>query len=149
MRQVQNLFPSARSEWGEAMDRELEHIGSDTEALRWAFGCLLACLGQKFGQEFRAFAGAARRPAAFIPIAMSLAALAVILVRIALVGTARDQDEGAVAHAWQLLMAGQVPVLAWFAFRWLPRTPKGAVYVILLQGVSALAAMAPVFLLGL
>ena len=30
-------------------------------------------------------------------------------------------DEGTIAHLWQLLMAGQLPVLAFFAIKWLPR----------------------------
>ena len=88
-----------------------------------------------------------RKPSAFVPVGMSLAALAVVLIHIALHGTARQADEGAAAHLWQLLMAAQVPVIAFFAIRWLPQSPKYALAVLTLQGVSALAALAPVYLL--
>ena len=53
-----------------------------------------------------------RRPSALIPLAMSAAALATVVAYAALFGTARQADEGAAAHVWQLLMAGQVPVMA-------------------------------------
>jgi hypothetical protein len=61
----------------------------------------------------------------------------------------RDSDEGAIAHTWQLLMAGQLPLLAYFVFRWLPRAPRQTLYVLALQIGAALAAMAPVYFLGL
>jgi hypothetical protein len=80
---------------------------------------------------------------------MSLTALAVVVVHIAVFGTAREADEGAVAHIWQLLMAGQIPVLAFFAFKWLPRDPKPALYVLALQAGAALASLTPVYLLNL
>jgi hypothetical protein len=80
---------------------------------------------------------------------MSLVALALVLGHIALYGPAREADEGAVAHLWQLLMAGQLPVLAFFAIKWLPRATKPALGVLALQAVAVLAAVAPVFLLNL
>ena len=88
-----------------------------------------------------------RQPSAFIPIAMSIAALATVLYHVAMFGIARETDEGAAAHIWQLLMAGQVPVVAFYAVKWLPRAPRTALQVLALQVGAALAAMAPVFLL--
>lgn len=90
-----------------------------------------------------------RKPSAWIPIAMSLAALAVVAVHVALRGTAREADEGAAAHLWQLLMAVQAPIILFFAVKWLPRAPGQALVVLAAQLGAALAAMAPVFLLGL
>ncbi|MGA2752458.1 MAG: hypothetical protein ABSE53_01725 [Terracidiphilus sp.] len=90
-----------------------------------------------------------KRPSAFLPVAMSLTALAVVVVHIAVFGIAREADEGAAAHIWQLLMAGQIPVLAFFAFKWLPRDPKPALYVLALQAGAALASLTPVYLLNL
>ena len=89
-----------------------------------------------------------KRPTALIPICMSLAALSLVLGHIATSGVVRQADEGAAAHLWQLLMAGQVPVIVLFVMRWLPRTPTQTLLVLMLQGVAALAAAAPVFLLG-
>lgn len=91
-----------------------------------------------------------KKPSAFVPIAMSLTALAVLLGSIAASsGVVRDTDEGAIAHIWQLLMAGQLPILAYFAIRWLPRVPRQTLYVLALQIGAALAALAPVYFLGL
>ncbi len=92
---------------------------------------------------------ALKRPSALIPLAMSFAALSMVLGQIAVLGVAREADEGAVAHLWQLLMAGQLPVIAFFAITWLPRTPRQALTVLLLQAVAGLAAAAPVILLNL
>src|SRR5579862_7343434 len=67
---------------------------------------------------------------ALIPIAMSLTALAVVLYHTAVFGAAREADEGAAAHIWQLLMAGQVPIVAFYAIKWLPRAPRGTLKVL-------------------
>ncbi len=86
-----------------------------------------------------------KQPSALLPIAMSLAALALVLGHIALFGVVREADEGAAAHLWQLLMAGQAPVVVYFALKWLPRAPGKALRVLALQAVAALAACAPVY----
>jgi hypothetical protein len=90
-----------------------------------------------------------KRPSAFLPIVMSLTALAVVVGHIAMFGVTHEADEGSVAHIWQMLMAGQVPILAFFAVKWLPRAPRQTLYVLALQAGAALASMAPVFLLNL
>ena len=88
-----------------------------------------------------------KQPSAFVPVVLSLGALAVVVFHIALFGVARQADEGAEAHLWQLLMAAQVPVVAFFALKWLPRAPGRALGILALQAGAALAALAPVFLL--
>ena len=90
-----------------------------------------------------------KRPSAFLPVAMSVAALATVLVHIAVFGVARQTDEGAAAHVFQLLMALQVPIVAFFAVKWVPRAPRQGLEVLALQAVAALAALAPVFLFRL
>jgi hypothetical protein len=90
-----------------------------------------------------------KQPSAFIPLAMSLAALALVIGHIAIVGVAREADEGTAAHLWQLLMAGQLPVIAFFAIKWLPRRPRQALSVLALQAAAGVAAAAPVFFLEL
>lgn len=85
------------------------------------------------------------RPTALAPIVMSLAALAVVLARIALVGTTHQPDEGAAAHLFQLFIVGQLPIVAFFAIRWLQRTPKRALVVLAWQALAVLVACAPVF----
>lgn len=90
-----------------------------------------------------------RKPSAIIPIAMSLSALVVILIAIAISGAKRQPDEGAAAHIWQLLMVGQIPLLGWFAFRWFRKDFRAAIPVLGLQIVAFAAALLPVWLLGL
>ena len=80
---------------------------------------------------------------------MSLAALATVLIHIVRFGVAREADEGTAAHLWQILMAGQLPIIALFAIKWLPKNPKPALLVLTLQAVAGLAALAPVFYFGL
>ena len=88
-----------------------------------------------------------KRPSAYLPVAMSLAALGTVLLFLAMHGPAPQPDEGAAAHLWQLLMAGQLPIILFFAIRWLPQSPRGALPVLALQAAAALAALAPVYLL--
>jgi hypothetical protein len=90
-----------------------------------------------------------KQPSAFLPVAMSLAALVTLIVALAMGGVARETDEGTAAHIWQLLMGGQTPIVAYFAIKWLPQAPRQALYVLALQVALALAAMAPVYLLHL
>ena len=90
-----------------------------------------------------------KQPSAFLPVAMSLAALALVLGHIALFGAAREADEGAAAHIFQLLMVAEVPIIAFFAIKWLPRFPGQALQVLALQTAAGLAALAPVFYFNL
>jgi hypothetical protein len=71
----------------------------------------------------------------------------VVLGHIALYGVAREADEGAAAHIWQLLMAAQLPALLVFGVRWLPKAPQQAIGVLALLVAAILAAMAPVYFL--
>jgi hypothetical protein len=91
----------------------------------------------------------ARPLAAWVPVWMSLAALGLVLIHIAEFGTAAHSgDEGGEAHIFQLLITGQVPILIFYAVKWLPRAPKSALLVIGVQLGAAVAAIAPVYLLG-
>jgi hypothetical protein len=89
------------------------------------------------------------KASAFVPMAMSFTALAVVLASVIIFGVAPEADEGAIAHIWQLLMMGQLPVSAYFLIRWLPRVPRETLFVLALQIGAALAAMAPVYFLRL
>jgi len=89
-----------------------------------------------------------KHPSAFVPIVMSTAALAIVLSYAVFVGTAPQPDEGTAAHLWQLLMAGQIPVLALFVIKWLPRAPRQAVPVLALQVCAAAGAALPVWWFG-
>jgi FtsH-binding integral membrane protein len=90
-----------------------------------------------------------RQPSAFLPIAMSLIALALVLAHVAISGVVHEADEGTLAHIWQILMAVQVPIMAFFAIKYVPQKPKQALLILALQIVAALTACAPVFFLKL
>jgi hypothetical protein len=89
-----------------------------------------------------------KRPTAFLPLAISFAALVTAVAYAALFGTAPQADEGTAAHIWQLLMAAQIPVVAFFAIKWLPSEPTRTLQVLALQIAAALAAMFPVWWFG-
>ena len=90
-----------------------------------------------------------RRPAGYLPLAMSLGALATIAWFVALHGVVHQADEGTQAHLWQLLVAGQLPLIAFFAVRWLPDAPRPAIVVLALQATALMVlALAPLWALG-
>lgn len=151
------LYPRGwRERYGEEFEALLQTGRSDRRALA---NVIWSALGERVFPTSRVrfamnqYPGSvitlAKLPSAFIPMAMSLTALAVVLGSIALSGVVHEADEGFTAHVWQLLMAGQVPLLAFFAIKWLPRVPRQALGVVALQIVATLAAIAPVFFLGL
>ncbi len=90
-----------------------------------------------------------RQPTGYLPVAMSLGALAMIAWFVAVHGVVQRPDEGAQAHLWQLLVAGQVPLVAHFAFRWLPRARRPALVILVLQAAAVmLLAVGPLWVLG-
>jgi len=89
-----------------------------------------------------------KQPSAFAPLAMSLVATLIVASYAVLHGTRPQPDEGTAAHLWQLLMAGQLPIIGYFAIRWLPHEPRAAAQVIGLHILGMLTAAAPVFLMG-
>ncbi|HWW04208.1 hypothetical protein [Collimonas sp.] len=90
-----------------------------------------------------------KQPSAFLPVAMSFLALTVVLGHVVMSGAVREADEGAAAHIFQLLMVAQLPIVAFFAIRRLPQTPRYALLVLALQAGAAFLALAPVYFLNL
>jgi hypothetical protein len=77
------VLPNASSPWAEAMRRELDYIGDDPAAVRWALGCILASYRVRLAQRPRANA----RPVAWRVAAASGALLL-------LIGLALHDDAG-------------------------------------------------------
>jgi len=77
-----------------------------------------------------------KRPSTLLPFAMSLAMLGLVLASLALHGVSRQADEGAAAHLFQLLLMAQVPVVGYFALRWVPRDPAKGLIVLVAQLVA-------------
>ena len=80
---------------------------------------------------------------------MSGTALALVLGYVALHGVPHqpEADEGTPAHLYQLLMAGQVPIVLYFAATRLPENGREAIKVLGLQFLAALAAFAALFIM--
>jgi len=88
-----------------------------------------------------------RLKSAYVPLAMSAAGLALVLVHAARYGIVHDIDEGTSAHLFQILMVAQVPIVAFFAITWLPQSPKPALLVLVLQALAGITAFAAVYFL--
>jgi hypothetical protein len=160
-RMLTRLYPCAwRERYGEEFAAFLEAGPDNLRALAnvvWSAlrEHIVAMQGGEMDPRNRSIGAIMKQPTAFLPLAMSLAALGTLFVA-AMYGFAhgahglvREPDEGTAAHIWQLLMAGQLPVLLFFAIKWLPRAPRQTLYVLALQAGAVLAAMAPVYFLGL
>lgn len=85
------------------------------------------------------------QPSAWVPLAMSLAALCIVVGHITMLGSMHEADEGAAAHLFQLLVAGQVPFIAFFAIKWIKQAPKCAWSILGLQALAVAMACAPVW----
>jgi hypothetical protein len=90
-----------------------------------------------------------KKPNAYLPFLMSAAALLLVRGYLAIFGNVNHEDEGVAAHLFQLLMAGQLPIMAFFVIRWLPKSPKQALIVLALQIFAAFIPFALVYFLEL
>ena len=88
-----------------------------------------------------------KKPSAYFPLAMSAAGLTIVLVHAVRYGIVHDADEGTSAHLFQILMVAQVPVVAFFAITWLPRSRKPALMVLAMQAAAGIVAFAAVYFL--
>jgi hypothetical protein len=86
-----------------------------------------------------------KQPSAFLPLAMSLAALTLVLAHWAVFGITHETDEGAAAHTWQILMAAQLPFVGYFMLRWLPQQMRAALNILGLLTLTWLANFVAVF----
>jgi len=86
-----------------------------------------------------------KKPSAWLPMVMSLATLAILLGYFARFGIVHKADEGTAAHLFQILMVGQIPIVAFFAIKWLPRNLKQTLMILALQVIVALLPLAIVF----
>lgn len=88
-----------------------------------------------------------KQPSAYLPLAMALAALALVLGHFAMYGNLHEVDEGTPAHLFQLLMVAQVPFVGYFAIKWLPQSPTQALQVLALWAAVVIAAFVGVYFL--
>ena len=73
-----------------------------------------------------------KQPSVWLPLVMSFAVLTLVLGHAAVFGIVHETDEGAAAHIWQILMAGQIPFVIYFMSTWLPRRMRESLLVLAL-----------------
>jgi len=88
-----------------------------------------------------------KEPSALLPLIMSVVAIAIVYGHAAVFGIVHEADEGTPAHIFQLLIALQVPIVAFFAVKWLPQAPKQALMILALQAAGVVVALAGVYFL--
>lgn len=88
-----------------------------------------------------------KQPSAYLPLAMALACLTLVLGHYAMYGNLHEVDEGTPAHLFQLLMVAQVPIVGYFAIKWLPQSPTQALQVLTLWAAVVVAAFTSVYFL--
>lgn len=86
-----------------------------------------------------------KNPSAWIPIAMPLAILAMLLYYLTRFGVVHEADEGTAAHLFQIWLVLEVFFVAFFAIKWLPKFQKQTFIILAIQIFVSLAACFPVF----
>ncbi len=152
------LYPADwRARYGDEMDALIEEEGGGWRQMIdiGAAATIERVRSLDFGvKTMQAFPGSvatlARKPSAIIPFGMSTCALATVLAAVNFFGARPKPDEGAAGHIFQILIAGQLPFLAWFVLRWAKAGgAKGALLVTALQIAAIGIALFPVWYFGL
>ncbi len=155
------LYPRV---WRERYSAEFEALLQDGDgSLRTSANVVWSALwehivptqGGNMDPNPNSFRAILKHPSAFLPVTMSLAALT--MLGFAAIygflyeghGLVREPDEGTVAHLWQLLMTIQMPIVLFFAIKWLRRAPRQTLGVLALQAGAWFASCAPVYFLNL
>jgi hypothetical protein len=155
------LYPRPwRDRYGDEFEAFLQSGPGDFQAVAnvaWSalHARLIPTRGNPMEQNPNSFRAILKHPSAFLPLTMSLTALA--MLGFAAIdgilhgahGIVREPDEGTVAHLWQLLMTVQMPIVLFFAITWLRRAPRQTLGVLALQAGAWLASCAPVYFLNL
>lgn len=155
-RWLTRLYPAAwRARYGDELEALIEDEGGGWSAIAniVANALIERLRPSNVGAQTMTYPGnvtaLVRKPSGAIPIAMSALAFATVISAVTLFGAKPEPDEGAVAHIFQILIAGQLPFLAWFAFHWLRNDFRSALSVIALQIAAIAIALFPVWYFGL
>jgi hypothetical protein len=86
-----------------------------------------------------------KHPSVYLPLAMSIASLALVVGHVAVFGVLHEADEGTAAYIWQILIAAQLPLVIYFMLGRLPKRLKGPLLVLALLAGTWFANLAAVF----
>ena len=92
-----------------------------------------------------ALASPLRHWSAWLPVAISVFFIALALRHVAIYGPGLAADEGTEARLFQLLMPVQALVIVYFAYTWLPKSPRLALALLAVQLVAAGGVFALVY----
>ncbi len=82
-----------------------------------------------------------KSPSAFIPVAMSLFAVALVLIHAAIVPFVKHPGNAAINLLVQILLAAQLPVIVFVIVTRLRRDPKPTLRILAVQAAAAFAAI--------
>jgi len=89
-----------------------------------------------------------KKPSAWIPLVMSASALLLVAGYVGLFGVQKSSgDESSVARLFQLLLAGQLPIIGYFAIKWFPKHQKEVVRIVVIQTIAAIVPLVTILLL--
>jgi hypothetical protein len=88
------------------------------------------------------------QPSAFIPVALSLAALLLVLGNSILFGMRHAQGGNTADQIFQVLMGAQLPVVIFLILRRLRRYPRETLGIVAVQSLAALLAYSVEFVLN-
>ena len=88
-----------------------------------------------------------KHPTTFVPVAMSLAALVVVVGHAAIFGITPPPGSAPLTLIFQLLMTAQLPVVLFLVVPRLRRDPMPTARILAVQAAAALAALVADFLL--
>lgn len=86
-----------------------------------------------------------KKPSAWTPIVISLGILAMLLGYLLKNGLVHETDEGTAAHLFQIWLVLEFLGLSFFGLKWLPRQPKQALVVVVIQCVAAFLPLSLVY----
>ena len=88
-----------------------------------------------------------KHPSTFVPVVMSLAALAMLVGHAAIFGVTPPPGSASLAGIFELLMTAQLPVVLFLVVTRLRRDPKPTMRILAVQIAAALGALAADFFL--
>jgi len=86
-----------------------------------------------------------KKPSALLPFVLSFAALALSLVHTAMYGSGDEVADVFSNQLFKFLLIAQIPVIVFFAIKWLPQAPGDTLRVLAMQFGAALVTIVLVF----
>ena len=82
-----------------------------------------------------------KSPSAFVPVAMSLIALLLVVLHAAIFGITHQSDSSPVSLIFEIVMTAQLPVILFLAVTRLRSDPKPTVRILLVQAAAGFIAI--------